>query len=267
MSGAAKDSNPPPVDERLVAPESRFEIWDGRVEYVAPADEPHATRHSKISALLEAHVGEGYEVAGDMLTRTSALDDVAPDASVFPSARDAETGQRQLEELAFEVTSTEGLSHAGHKAKKLAGRGVRRIFAVDVNRKRAVEWSVATDSWSILDHDSLIVDPALAAPLPVHALVSAAKADDAMASALLAKRNPILVAALDEQRAQAKLEGAAEGRAEGKVEALLAVLAARGLVPDDAEREQVNAVQNGSRLDVWLSASIRCASVRELLAL
>jgi hypothetical protein len=57
------------------------------VEYVAPAAEPHATRHSKLSALLEAHVGDGYEVASDMLTRTSALDDVAPDASVFPAAR------------------------------------------------------------------------------------------------------------------------------------------------------------------------------------
>jgi Uma2 family endonuclease len=87
------------VDERLVAPESRFEIWDGRVEYVAPADEPHGTRHSKISALLEAHVGSDYEVASDMLTRTSAVDDIVPDASVFPLARDPETGQRQLEEL------------------------------------------------------------------------------------------------------------------------------------------------------------------------
>jgi len=67
MSGAARDSNPPAVDDRLVAPTSRFEIWDGRVEYVAPADEPHGTQHSKLSALLEAHVGNDYEVASDMV--------------------------------------------------------------------------------------------------------------------------------------------------------------------------------------------------------
>jgi len=239
-----------------VAPESRFEIWDGRVEYVAPADEPHATRHSKLSALLEAHVGEGYEVASDMLTRTSALDDVAPDASVFPTARDAQTGQRQLEELAFEIASTEALSHAGRKAKKLTQRGVRRVFAVDVTRQRVVEWSEATDSWRILDHDAVLVDRTFAAALPVRALVSAAKADDAVASALLTKRNPILLAALDHERSQ--------GNAEGKLEALFAVLAARGLVPTDAERAKLAAEPEAARLDALLKAAVQCAHVAEL---
>ena len=35
----------PAVDERLVMPETRFEILDGKVEYVPPADEPHGVRH------------------------------------------------------------------------------------------------------------------------------------------------------------------------------------------------------------------------------
>jgi Uma2 family endonuclease len=262
MSGAAKDSNPPPVDERLVAPESRFEIWDGRVEFVAPADEPHATRHSKISALLEAHAADGYEVASDMLTRTSELDDLAPDVSVFPAARD-QTGRRQLEELAFEVASTEALSHAGRKAQKLARRGVRRVFAVDVTRRRVVEWSEATDSWRILDQDSLIEDQALAAPLPVGALVSAAKADDAMARALLEKRNAVLMAALGDERSRGRLEG----KAEGKLEALLAILAARGLKPSEQERDQLLSERNRPRLDSWLQAALSCSSIRDLLDL
>jgi len=261
VSGAANESNPPPVDERLVAPESRFEIWDGKVEYVAPADEPHATRHSKLSALLEAHVAEGYEVASDMLTRTSALDDVAPDASVFPAARDAQTGQRQLEELAFEIASTESLNHAGRKAQKLTQRGVRRVFAIDVTRQRVVEWSDATDSWRILDHDADIADRTLAASLPVRALVSAAKADDAVASALLAKRNPVLVAALDQERAK----GNAQGKAEGKLEALLAVLAARGLSPSESERARLGAADQSPLLDARLRAAVHCANVAELL--
>src|SRR4029453_1602720 len=97
----------PAVDLRLVAPESRYEIHDGKVEYVPPSDPPHGIRHSKLSALLEAHVAEEGEVASDMLTRTSEIDDIAPDASVFHREPDPVTGGRRLEELAFEVMSTE----------------------------------------------------------------------------------------------------------------------------------------------------------------
>ena len=45
----------PDVDERLVAPESRFEIIDGKDSYVAPADEPHGTSHARLAAVIEAH--------------------------------------------------------------------------------------------------------------------------------------------------------------------------------------------------------------------
>src|SRR5258706_16472239 len=96
MTPGVRPRELPAVDTRLVAPESRYEIEDGRVRYVAPADEPHGTRHSKISALLEAHAGDDFEVASDMLTRTSEFDDMAPDASVFPKER-AEGGGRKLE--------------------------------------------------------------------------------------------------------------------------------------------------------------------------
>lgn len=226
---------------------------------MAPADEPHGTQHSKLSALLEAHVSSDYEVASDMLTRTSTVDDLAPDASVFPLARDAETGQRQLEELAFEIASTEALSHAARKAQKLAARGVRRIFAVDVTRRRAVEWSKETDSWSILDHGTVIEDKAFAAPLPVKALVSAAKTDDAMARALLAKRNPILVDALSEQNA--------EGRLGGKLEALVTLLAARGIPPTDVDRQQLAAFVAVSNVDALIRAAVHCNSIADLLQL
>src|SRR5262245_1384695 len=131
----------PSVDERLVMPETRYEVIDGKVEYVPPSDEPHGSRHSKVSALLEIYAAKNYDVASDMLTRTSAKGDMAPDASVFPAARDEQTGGRKLEELAFEVLSTERLSHAAKKARSLAARGVRRVFGIDVERRRALEWS------------------------------------------------------------------------------------------------------------------------------
>src|SRR5690349_4226453 len=117
---------PPAVDARLVMPETRYEAIDGKITYVPPSDEPHGTYHSRMAALLEAHVIASYKVAVDMLTRTSEKNDMAPDASVFPAARDPETGGRKLEELAFEVVSTEALSHAAKKARALTERGVRR---------------------------------------------------------------------------------------------------------------------------------------------
>ena len=90
----------PAPDTRLVAPESRYEIHDGQVAYCLPADQAHGSRHSKVQAVLEAYVADDFDVACDMLTRTSVLDDMAPDASVYPSAPDPVTGGRQLEQLA-----------------------------------------------------------------------------------------------------------------------------------------------------------------------
>jgi hypothetical protein len=243
----------PAVDERLVAPETRYEIEDGRVVYVPPADEPHGSVHAKLAALVDAHRGDGYAVAVDMLTRTSRIDDIAPDVSVYPAARDPRTGGRRLEELAFQVASTETLGHAGKKAAKLVGRGVRRVFAIDLERGRALEWSAPLGEWSILDRRARIEDPALAAPIPVDALLDAARADDAIADALRARRHPAFAA----ERA--------EGRAEGRREALLVVLAARGLTPTDAERGQILAERDLDRVDRWLAAASACADVAALL--
>ncbi len=232
------------VDERLVMPETRFEAIEGEIVYVVPAEPPHASRHSKVAALLEAHIADGYDVTVDMLTRTSERNDFAPDVSVYATEPDSLTGKRQLEELSFEVVSTQQLSHAGKKAAKLAERGVRRVFAIDVARQRALEWSRATSNWNILANTGTLTDPTLAAPLPISALVHAAKADDAMAAALLAKRNPVLVGALDTSRA--------EGKAEGKAEGILSVLEGRGLPVSAEQRRVLRATRDLELLDRWL---------------
>src|SRR4029079_9287294 len=78
----------PPIDARLIAPESRYEIYEGELAYVSPAAPPHGTRHSKLAALVEAHAHPDFEVASDLLTRTSETSDVAPDVSVYPDAED-----------------------------------------------------------------------------------------------------------------------------------------------------------------------------------
>ncbi|MEO5728172.1 MAG: Uma2 family endonuclease [Byssovorax sp.] len=263
----------PDIDERLVMPETRFEIIDGEVEYVPPSDEPHGTRHSKISALLEAYAARGYDVASDMLTRTSLKGDMAPDASVFPAARDPRTGGRQIEELAFEVLSTERLGHAAKKARALTDRGVRQVFAIDVERKRALVWSSATNAWKILPLDGAIEDRALALPLPLRALVDAVSSDDAVAQALLVKKNPVITTALDGAKLEGRIEGKAEGRLEGErkgerkgeIRALLAVLAARGLKVRKKQEKQIRAAEDETVIASWIMRAVTCTSVDELL--
>jgi hypothetical protein len=280
----------PAVDERLAEPETRFEVEDGRWVYVAPADGPHGEGHATVGALVKSHRAEGYSVAIDMLTRTSRTDDIAPDVSVYPSARNPRSGGRQLEELAFEVVSAQSLAHVGKRAAKLVARGVRRVFALDVKRMRALEWSNDTGEWRFLERSGRIEDPALAVPIPIDALLDAARADDAIARALRVKRHPEFVAEREEGRMEGRAEGEAKGRAEGeakgrtegeakgraegiaegeargRVEGLFVALALRGLEPTEDERRRILEERDPGRLARWLAAAGTCADVAALLA-
>jgi hypothetical protein len=73
---------------------------------------------------------------------------------------------------------------------------------------------------------------------------------------LLAKRNPVLVAAV----ADAEVRGQAAGRAQ----AIVLVLSRRGLVPSDEEREQILVERDLARLDDWLARALSCATVAAL---
>lgn len=246
----------PAPDDRLVAADTRYEIEEGRTVYVSPADEPHGTRHSKLSALLEAHVRAEFDVASDMLTRLTEIDDQAPDASVFPRERDPETGGRRLEVLAFEVVSTERLARAASKAAKLSARGVRRIFAIDVVRERVLEWSTEMGTWSPLADSAAIDDPALALALPVAALVRTTQTDDAVARALLTKRNAVLVEAENQAAARGEARGEVRGAVRGAAEALLALLDARGLPCPEDLRARILACRDLPTLTRWVARAV-----------
>jgi hypothetical protein len=266
------DDELPDIDERLVAPNTRYEILDGVVEYVSPAHFPHGVRHAQILLLIGAHIGLEFQVACDLLMRVTRIDDFAPDVSVFPLAPDPRTGGRQIDQLAFEVIGKKSLARVTRKAAKLVARGVRRVFAIDVARSRALEWSRADDDWR--EVQDAIEDPVFVVPLPVEALIQTMKTDDLMARALLGKHNPVLEATRAHDRAEGLAEGRVEGRAEGRVEgriagkreALIAVLTVRGLALDDAARERIAQEQDAGRIDRWIARSPRCATVEELLA-
>jgi flagellar biosynthesis/type III secretory pathway protein FliH len=267
VSSSRAGSRLPPVDAHIVAEDSGNESIEGRLVPVPPAHEPHGDRHSKVNALLEAFVGEDYNVACDMLTRVSETTDVAPDASVYPIARDPETGGRRLEVLALQVVATETLARAAEKAALLAARGVRRVFAVDVERQRALEWSHETGSWQVLPDAGAIEDEVFVAPLPVEALVRAAKADDAVAAALLAKRNPVIVAARAESRKEGFEQGLERGREQGREEAratarrtLVAILESLRLAPTPAQAARIQACNELDMLARWTTRAVHARS-------
>jgi hypothetical protein len=209
----------PAVDDGLVARETRFEIIDGKLHETVPADPPHATANCQLAYVLQASVREGFRAAVDMLTRVNRTSEFAPDASVFPAEPDPDTGGRRLELMAFEVLDSQRPAGARRKARLLTARGVERVFAIDLVEQRVLAWE--RGRWRPLPADGVIDEPrCLIRPLPVRALLDATAADNAAASALLAKGNIVLQAAQRSARAEGVREGKAEGLREGKTEGL-----------------------------------------------
>jgi hypothetical protein len=115
---------------------------------------------------------------------------------------------------------------------------------------------VSLGTWCELDAAGHIHDPALAAPLPIEVMIHAARADDAVARALLVKRNPVLEATRARDRA--------EGHAAGKAEAVIAIVTVRGLSPDHASRARILGERDLARLDRWITRAMTCATIAEL---
>jgi hypothetical protein len=257
---ASRSSAFPPVDERLAPPETRYEVWHGELVYVSPAHDPHGKLHSKVLALLEAHVRAEFDVACDMLTRTSEDSDIAPDVSVFPAAPDPETGGRQLEELVFEIVGSSTLSRTGKHAAELMRRGVRRVFAIEIKRARLLEWSKRSRRWIELDSRGRINDPALEKSPPIAKLIRAGKVDNTVAQALIAKGNPVI----EKVRARDRAKSFARGRAESLREAILEVVQARGVRLRPAERARIIGEQDLEQLQQWLRRAATCKTARAL---
>ena len=179
----------PPIDEHLVEPGTRQEMLRGELIYATPTLPSHADRHFELNYLIRAHLAPGYIGASDLLTRVNAGSDFATDTSVRKRGIDPETGGRYLEELAFEVVSTQSMREMIMRAEDLSARGVRRLLAIFVRRNEVCEWSVAEHRFVPLSLDDQLEDPTLVRPLPLGALFDADLADDAVVDALDAKGN------------------------------------------------------------------------------
>jgi len=274
-SRAASVDSLPGVHERLARPETREEYFFGELRLKVPASPPHARQHLQLAYVLKAHVAEGYLAAVEMLTRTSRDTDFAPDASVYPAAPDPQTGERRLEELAFEVCSEQSLEMPKVKARELVGRGVRRVFCIVVGglgQKRrktleesyVLEWSQATGTWSPIAKESRIEDRCLSPPLPVSALIDATASDDAVVRALRARDHRIFAEERAAGFAEGKAQGHAEGKAQGHAEALVSVIEARGLALSPDERSRILDCRDPRLLERWTRRALTVGTASEL---
>ena len=262
----------PRVDDHIVEPEvTRDQLIGRRSVKKMPAEKRHATKHSELDYVLRAKVDRdaGYCTASDLLTRVDIDSDFASDAAILKDGIDPDTGARYLEQLAFEVVSTQSKSDVREKAERMHRRGVRRIFAIFTKTEQVSEWVPAQRGWKELDRASSIDDPCLVEPLPIEALLDAAAADNAVASALITKDNPVI----QKHRAEAEAAGLAKGRAEGKAEgeavgtarAILSILEVRGSEPSDAVRERVLSCTDPDLLQLWLRRAATTASLDKVL--
>ena len=250
----------PGVDEHLVEPETRWEVIQGARVQASPARPPHADRHFTIDYVLGASLAPGYVGATDLLTRWSSDDDYATDTSVRRAGIDETTGERYLEEMAFEVANAQRRGDLGMRARLLSRRGVRRIFAVFVKEGTVEEWAAATETWQVLNATGVIEDRCLSAPIAVRALLDAAAADEAVARALVARQHPVI-----EEYAEAReTKSYRRGRVEGQREALRMILAQRDLEPDARQRAAMDACEDPDVLERWLRRATRATNPDEI---
>jgi Uma2 family endonuclease len=203
----------PPVDERIVQPESRFEVMHGQVYEMMGSHKPHAIATGRLAYILSALVRPEFDAAVDMLTRADRYSDVAPDACVFPKAPTL-AGGRRLEHLVFEVLDSQSVANVTEKVRLLKKRGVRRLFILDINAATVSEW--IQGRWNQLS--KVIEDPTcFVRPLGIKALLEAADADREVALALLAKRTPVLMDRIRKGEIRGEIRGEIKGEIRGEI--------------------------------------------------
>ena len=251
----------PRVSDYAVEPESGQEMLDGEVREALPAGPKHAHQHHRVDYVIGAFVAPDYGADTDLLTRQAIPHNFASDTSIRKMGIDPETGDRYLEELAFEVKSTQSGGDLEKRARIMAARGVRRIFAIPVRGDAAgneiiagpvMEWMAAEERWRTYGEDEVIEDPCLFRPLPVRALLDAVEADNAVAQALLAKENPVLVHHTETVRNEQTRK------------ILHMLLRDRGIVIDDAAHARIAACGDLDILERWVARAAHVTSASDL---
>ncbi len=256
----------PPIDEHIVVPEvSRVELLDGREVLDVGSLSPHADAQALTGFLLAAHVLAAYVVATELLTRSAVESDFATDVCVRQRGIDPETGSRFLEELSFEIVNEQSMSDVVGKARNLSRRGVRRIFAIFVKMGEIREWSKLKGEFVPLDKDGLFEDPVFVRPIAVKALMDStlAEAENEVAKALIAKKNPEILKLKDAEHKKGLDEGHKKGLDEGRRKMFRDILQQRFRdLPAHFERRVEMATSE--QLEVWTGQLFAATSVEEV---
>ncbi len=252
----------PAVDDHIVEPETdaREEMVRGQLVVAMPAQPPHGDQHTLLDFAITPHVAPGYVPSTDLLTRFSEGSNFAADLSIRRAGKD-EHGHRHLEELAFEVVSTQTRTDMTIRAEDMTTRGVRRVFAIFVDEDQRLEdttveeWIADEGRWRVLDFDELLEDPTLVRPIPVRALLDAALALDEAVKVAEAKGSPrtreIRAEGVREGKREGVREGKREGKLEGKREAIEGLCAALAIAITPAQRALLRELDEG-QLDALL---------------
>jgi hypothetical protein len=243
----------PPLDEHVVRPETREEMVRGERLFAQPARAPHGDRHFGLDFVLGGHVSTGYVGSTDLLTHVLHGSDFASDTCIRRDGEDPKTGDRFLEEVAFEVVHEQSLKKVTERAEDWSRRGVRRVFGIFVKKGTVEEWLPAAKQWRALDSGGFVSDPCLVRPLRVKALLDAAVAKDEVARALEVQDNPAILAM---KAASKRVEAAA---------AVLTVLAGRGLEVPPRVRAAIEGSVDLAQLRRWLARAVTAVCAKDVI--
>lgn len=206
----------PRIDDHLVVPETREEMVRGERMLALPSLPEHGDGHSTLHAVISHHLVTGYTPSIDLLTRFGEGSDFASDVCIRRAGEDAQ-GNRHLEEVAFEVVSTQTRRHMTIRAEEMTRRGVRRVIAIFTDDHTIEEWLADERRWQPLDPEATLDDPTFVRPLLVRALLDTALGLDEVVKAAEAKGTPRTRAIREEGRRLGKREGQREGKLEGQL--------------------------------------------------
>ena len=275
--------NPPPlVGDYIVEPETDNEFFEGEVRKCLPANATHSRQHAKLIVLLSAYCAPGYVVDVDLLTRQSEDNNFASDSCIRKDGFDPNTGDRHLEELAFEIKATQRPGDLRKRARIMAERGVRRIFAIPVKGDSAghriiagplQEWLHESDNWHIYRGDEMLEDACLRQPLKASALLDAIEADRALGEALIASGNAAIVEHAEARYRDGKDAGYRDGKDDGRREgihlglrsAVLTLLHARDIELHADAKRHIESCQDETKLRRWLERAAQARTLRDIV--
>ena len=256
----------PPLDEHIVRPEvTRDEMIRGRKVLAMPAAAPHADRQTRLDGLIGPHIQPNWVGSTELLTRVSQGSDFATDLSIRREGINPMTGERYLEEVAFEIVNEQKMKDIRDKAEDMTRRGVRRVFAIFVKKEQVGEWSTDKRDFIMLSPDSLIEDRCFVKPIPVRALLDAKIARAEAVRAYEVAKEPAIMQIKAKAEHRGERRGKRTGLKLGQRQILLRLLRQKfGDVSEGFEKQVKQAPS--AKLDTWIGRVLLATTLDEVFA-